>query len=369
MRNAAAFWNELGSYGDAIALVDASGTISYRRLVEECDRIAPQLRSDTRQLVLIGLDTSAGSIIHYLAALRSGHAVLVADHKDEALWSRLCDVYAPELTIRAPYFDVRKQGDARKASDTPHPDLSRLTTVRGCTVRYCHSRTVGLSNARNAGIAAARYDILVFTDDDVHVAPSWFGTIVRSLLAAGPRAVVTGQVPPATTATGGFVPSTKVDPTPAVYRGRIGADVLYPHNMAMQRSLFEAVGEFDPRFGAGTHFAGAEDNDFAHRLREAGYTIVYDPAAVVYHRAWRSSGAYLPLQWSYGRGQGAFYGKHLDLRDRYILWRLSQEILQRGGRFVRLALREPRQATGQLVCLLGMLTGVAEWVVTRPKVR
>ncbi len=192
MRNAAAFWNELGSYGDAIALVDASGTISYRRLVEECDRIAPQLRSDTRQLVLIGLDTSAGSIIHYLAALRSGHAVLVADHKDEALWSRLCDVYAPELTIRAPYFDVRKQGDARKASDTPHPDLALMLTTSGSTGGFKCVRLTAEGVHQNA-CAIAKYLELTRSDRALLTLPIHYSyglSVLHSHLAAGASMVV-----------------------------------------------------------------------------------------------------------------------------------------------------------------------------------
>jgi GT2 family glycosyltransferase len=251
-------------------------------------------------------------------------------------------------------------------SDAEHPDLAHIGTRRGCKVRYIWSPGRGLSRARNQGIEAARHEVLVFTDDDVRVSQGWFATLVRALLGAGPAAVVTGQVPPAEERADGFVPSTKVDPVPAVYEGRIGADVLYPHNMAMHRSLVESVGEFDVRLGAGTHFAGSEDNDFAFRLLEAGHRIIYVPEAVVYHRAWRSASAYLPLRWSYGRGQGAFYGKHFNLRDRYMLWRLAQEVRQRSGRFFRLLPRDPRRATGQLVCVLGVLSGFAEWLITRP---
>jgi len=135
----------------------------------------------------------------------------------------------------------------------------------------------------------------------------------------------------------------------------------------MYRSLIDSVGDFDVRLGAGTHFAGSEDNDFAFRLLEAGHRIVYVPEAVVYHRAWRPASAYFPLRWNYGRGQGAFYGKHFNLRDRYMLWRLAHEILQRTGRFVLLLPSDPRRAAGQMVCVAGVLSGFAEWLLTRPR--
>jgi GT2 family glycosyltransferase len=262
------------------------------------------------------------------------------------------------------------QGDALPAelividqSDSAHAEIAALGSVRGCTVRYHRYSETGLSRARNRGIALAGHEVLVFTDDDVRVSRSWLGTLIAALLREGPRTVVTGQVLPEQERTDGFVPSTKVAVEAAAYEGRIGADVLYPHNMAMYRSLVDEVGEFDVRLGAGTRFAGSEDNDFAFRLLEAGFRIVYVPDAVVHHRAWRPASAYLPLRWSYGRGQGAFYAKHSSLRDRYMLWRLSQEVLQRSGRFFRYLPGNPRRALGQLVSLSGVLSGYTQWLV------
>lgn len=252
-------------------------------------------------------------------------------------------------------------------SDEPHPALARLTTERPCEIRYSWSRTLGSSRARNEGIEMAKHDILVFTDDDMLVTASWFGTLVRALVAAGPRAVVTGQVRPAEVREGGFVPSTVVHQEPIVYRGRIWADVLYPPSMAMYASLFEVVGKFDLRLGPGTAFATAEDNDLAFRALEAGYHIHYVPDSVVYHRAWRTARDYLPLKWRYAHGQGAFYAKHASLRDRYMLWRLVHDVRLRAGRCVRLVVRDPRRAAGQLVSIAGELAGFAEWLVRRPK--
>lgn len=252
-------------------------------------------------------------------------------------------------------------------SDEPHPELTRLAADGPCEIRYCWSRSIGSSRARNEGIESARYDILVFTDDDMHVTASWFGTLVRALIAAGRRAVVTGQVRPAEVREGGFVPSTVVHQEPIVYEGRIWADVLYPPSMAMYASLFDAVGKFDLRLGPGTAFATAEDNDLAFRALEAGYRIHYVPESVVYHRAWRTSRDYLPLKWRYAHGQGAFYAKHASLRDRYMLWRLIHDVRLRVGRCIRLAVRDPRRAAGQLVSIAGELVGFTEWLVRRPK--
>lgn len=252
-------------------------------------------------------------------------------------------------------------------SDRPNSELAELTSERPCEIRYRSSRSVGLSRARNEGIEQARYPIFAFTDDDVLVTRSWFGRLIRTLIAEGTHTVVTGQVLPAESAEGGFVPSTKVDPIPAVFQGRIGADVIYPHNMAMYASLMKRVGEFDERLGAGSRYAGAEDNDFCFRLLEAGFRIVYAPDVVIYHRAWRSQREYVPLKWHYGRGQGAYYGKHIGLHDRYMLWRLTSDVRFRLWRGVRRIPSEPRHGLGDLAYAFGTISGVVQWLVTERK--
>src|SRR5258708_762087 len=138
-------------------------------------------------------------------------------------------------------------------SDDPHPALRTLSSARRCEVRYLWTQSVGLSRANNFGIAAAHFDLLVFTHDDVVVTPTWFEAIVRAAEVGGPRGVVTGQVyPGAAAGPDGFAPTTKVDEVAASYMGRLDIDVLVPLNMAMHRSAFVEVGDFDERLGPGT---------------------------------------------------------------------------------------------------------------------
>ena len=255
-------------------------------------------------------------------------------------------------------------------SKAPHPTLATLTTDRTSDIRYLWTQSVGLSRANNTGIAAAQHDLLVFTHDDVIVSPVWFGALVHALLAGGPRSVVTGQVRAVEADTpNGFAPSTKVDESPAVYEGRIGADPLYPMNMAMYRSTIDEVGGFDEHLGPGTSYPAAEDNEFGYRLLEAGYRIIYVPEAVLFHRAWRAEREYLPLRWSYGRGQGAFYAKHLGLTDRYIPRRMSWDIMRHIYQATWRLRRQPRLACGDVIYILGMLSGAAQWLLTQRRTR
>lgn len=250
-------------------------------------------------------------------------------------------------------------------SDALHPTLSTMNTVRGCTIRYLWTHTVGLSRANNIGIAASCYDILVFTHDDVLVDPTWFGSIVQALLVAGPRGVVTGQVLPTAERPGGFQLTIKTDPYPAIYQGRIGEDVLFPLNMAMYRSAVTDVGFFDEQLGPGTPFPSAEDNDFGFRLLETGYRIVYAPEAALYHRAWRTEREYLRLRWSYAFGQGAFYAKHLSLRDRYMMLRMLKHLKNHMLGFIYRFRRERIRAYGHAVSVAGIVLGACKWVWTQ----
>ena len=235
-------------------------------------------------------------------------------------------------------------------------------------LRYQWTTERGLSRGRNAGIRLARGDWLVFIDDDVVVGPDWFGRMLRAALQAGPRAVTTGRVVAGNAERpGAFAPSLSLSDEPALHRGRVGRDVLLPLNMAMHRDVLADVGDFDARLGAGSHFPSSEDNDLGYRVLEAGYMIGYDPSIVVVHRAWRAPGALLPLRWSYGRGQGAYFAKHASLRDRYMLRRLWADVRRHIRRAPRRALAHPRDGAADLVYSAALLAGAAEWLITRPR--
>ncbi len=253
-------------------------------------------------------------------------------------------------------------------SASPHATLPTLRTDRPCEIRYCQSRSAGLSRARNEAIAASRHECMVSIDDDMFVAADWYRAMLQALMEAGARAAVTGQVQAYEEAPGGFVPATTADDKPAVYEGRILADVLSGCNFAIRRSAFGEVGDFDERLGPGGLFPSADDNDFGYRLLQAGYRIVYAPEAVVYHRAWRSAADYVALRWIYGCGQGGFFAKHLRWHDRFMLRRIGASLRRYGDRIVRFYAwhRSRQQIWGDIVYLAGMFWGILRWRLTQP---
>lgn len=164
-------------------------------------------------------------------------------------------------------------------------------------VRYVHEPRPGLSVARNAGIRAGRGALIAFTDDDVEAYPSWTQEIVRAFAGADVDAV-TGLVLAARLDTaaqsffqfdmGGFgnrfVPLVfdrrffeETCPLGAPV-WRIGAGA----NMAFRRSVFDRVGLFDERLGAGASGC-SEDSELWYRLLATGGACLFEPRAVVTH--------------------------------------------------------------------------------------
>jgi GT2 family glycosyltransferase len=249
-------------------------------------------------------------------------------------------------------------------SDVRNDELANLTTERKCDIRYLWTRRQGLSRATNDGIAEAKHDLLVFSQDDVRVAESWFTTIVGAAMTAEPRSVVTGRVlPTSAEAPRAFAVSNMVRESPAIYRGRLGSDVLLMQNMAMYRSAYEEAGSFDERLGPGTRFPASEDSDFAYRLLEKGYSIVYVPDAVAFHRAWRDEATYIPLRWQYGFARGGFYAKYVSRRDSHMFRRMISDVLIHLRFAPSRARNENLKILGDVALAAGIVTGSLSWTL------
>ena len=287
----------------------------------------------------------------------------------------ICSRERPQLLLET--IESVMQGDELPAeivvvdqSRLPHATLSRWTRP-GPVVRYIHSTPKGLSVARNIAVAAASHDDLIIIDDDMFVQRDWFGAIVRALRAEGRCSVITARVLPDACGSpaGGFVPALATDERAARYCGWLRRDVLAGGHMAARREVFDEVGGFDARLGAGSRFPAADDNDLGLRLLKAGYEIVYAPQAVVYHRAWRPASEYLPMRWGYGRGKGGFYAKHLPTHPRRILDRIARDIGRRAVGFPSRLRSDPRGAAGDIVYSSGVLVGVVQWSLGLRKIR
>ncbi len=250
-------------------------------------------------------------------------------------------------------------------SDNPNQSLGNFKAAQECEIRYIWVEKTGSSYARNYGISEAKHDIVAFIDDDMTVTPTWYQALIRALISGGVKSVVTGRVEPAPTQERDkFVIAVHTWDESKDYAGRIGMDILATGLMAIYRTAYLEVGGLDEELGPGTHFPGAEDNDFGFRLLEAGYKIKYAADVVVYHRAWRDRRDYLPLFWNYGRGQGAFYAKHRFIDSGYMQSRMKKDF----QRFLSQALKRILHGkllvfSGSAAFVLGEWSGAIEWMI------
>lgn len=145
----------------------------------------------------------------------------------------------------------------------------------------------GLSHARNAGVAAAGGDVIVFLDDDVELGEGWLAKLLEpfealSVGAAGGRVLPFGEkaLPDWLPREYGYLVSV-FDPSDV----RCEVDKVMGANFAVRASFFTQVGGFDPALGRqGRKLMGGEEVELFLRVTRAGLKIVYEPGAIVYHK-------------------------------------------------------------------------------------
>jgi glycosyltransferase involved in cell wall biosynthesis len=176
-------------------------------------------------------------------------------------------------------------------ADAFRSEFRRMTVVDA-------SGLVGAGAVRNAGVRAARGDLLVFCDADDVVAPDWLAAMTdglrkHPLVSAKldheklnePR-LLSVRAPRV------GLPNTQ----PAFMPYALGAA------LGVRREVHEAIGGFDESYtGAG------EDRDYCYRAQLAGQDLVLLPEAVVHYRHRRSVCGVFSQSRAYGRARVQLY--------------------------------------------------------------
>lgn len=157
-------------------------------------------------------------------------------------------------------------------------------------VHYVFEPKQGVSYGRNAGITAARSDLLLFTDDDVTPDPHWveqakslfeskreFGCIGGKVLPLWPAA------PPSWLTQEHWSPLALLDYDTGMTMDSSNRRCLITANMGIRRSVFEQIGYFIPRFQKTKgSTCSMEDRELQERYWKAGGKCWFDPSLVVY---------------------------------------------------------------------------------------
>lgn len=168
--------------------------------------------------------------------------------------------------------------------------LARTRRAATPELRYVHEAEVGLSAARNRGVAEARGDIVVFTDDDVLAPPGWLAALVGALERAPEAAAVGGKVELLLPrARPGWLEPDLEGFLAAVDYGDTTTALVPPHypvgaNMAVRRAWLHKVGRFKTSLGRrGKAIGGSEEQELFLRIFDAGGIVVYAPDASLQH--------------------------------------------------------------------------------------
>ncbi len=197
----------------------------------------------------------------------------------------------------------------------------------------------GLAYARNAGFTASGGAIAIATDDDVVTPPDWLEKLVAPFARADVM-VVTGNVLPLKLETPaqryfeeygglgrGFDRYEVNGDWFESFQGRavptweLGATA----NAAFRTSIFKhpQIGLMDEALGPGMPSGVGEDTYLFYKVLKAGYTLVYEPTAYVWHKHRRDLAALRRQIYNYSKGHVAYHLTTL-LRDHD--WRALRRI-------------------------------------------
>ena len=220
-------------------------------------------------------------------------------------------------------FSIVVADSAPSSDDTAAMIRSRYAGTG--RVKYVRDERPGLGRAHNAGMSLVTADAVAFTDDDVVADRHWLASIAANFARNRKVGCVTGLIMPAELETraqwwtekhGGFGkgfrrrefdldgnrPEGRLFPFTA---GQFGSGA----NMAFSTAAVRSIGGFDDALGAGTKARGGDDLVAFYSVITNGFSLVYEPRAIVWHYHRRSEIGMERQAYNSGMGLGAYLTK------------------------------------------------------------
>ncbi|HEX4645588.1 MAG TPA: glycosyltransferase, partial [Verrucomicrobiae bacterium] len=190
--------------------------------------------------------------------------------------------------------------------DDGSTDETPQTVKEHPKVRYLrHDQNLGLSVARNTGIATATGEIVAFTDSDCRADEDWLYYLVSDLLDSD-FAGMGGHnfLPPEDSSVAAAVLVSPGGPAHVMLTDR-QAEHIPGCNMAFYKWALDEIGGFDPIFRK-----AGDDVDVCWRLQQHGCKIGFSPAGFVWHYRRPTIRAYVKQQSGYGEAEAMLVRKH-----------------------------------------------------------
>ncbi len=249
----------------------------------------------------VTLDDSGGPI-GVTSSARPFLTVVIPTRNRLPLLTRVLQTLDQQEDVEPGAFDAVVVVDG--ATDGTAEALRNMTT--SFAMEVIERRRGGVAGARNAGVRAARGEVVLFLDDDIIPSPRLVAEHVRAH-AGSPSLVALGRFSPdssirrsAWTRYEELVQEKKYralenkDEHPSAIR-------FYSGNVSVTRRLLLATGGFD------VGLARNEDVDLGFRLQAAGAQFVFIPLANGTHCGYHDLGTWLSTARLYGNLDVAIY--------------------------------------------------------------
>jgi GT2 family glycosyltransferase len=215
-------------------------------------------------------------------------SIVICTHNRANLLPRCLEALQEQQGVPPDDLDVvvvdNRSTDATK-------DVVAAFCSRNVPVRYMFEPNLGLSVARNSGLAEAQAPLVAYVDDDAFAEPQWAEAVLTAFDSHDSGlAVVAGRVYPEWE----VAPPVQMTPylealytvhdrgeEPRLMKSR---EYFVGANMAFRRRVLQELGGFEARLGRiGSSLLSNEETHLRDRLAALGYQCAYAPRAVVHH--------------------------------------------------------------------------------------
>ena len=163
--------------------------------------------------------------------------------------------------------------------DTAQWLAAQPAVLEGIAFKYINGQQGGPCRARNAGIAAARGELLAFIDDDCIAEPDWLRQLAM-MMGDKQQVSVGGRIIPFECDSLISRYCTHINYNDTAVRANKSLPFLNAANMLLRTQILELTGKFDESLT----LPMAEDYELSCRMRDHGITFLACPDAIVHHR-------------------------------------------------------------------------------------